>query len=90
MSTRQLDRLAIKPAYTVGDVARVCGVGNMTVTRWIDSGRLAGFRIPGGSRHRRVLHADLCGFLAEYAVRDPAEVFGLGWQGAAGDWLPDE
>jgi excisionase family DNA binding protein len=49
MSTRQLDRLAIKPAYTVGDVARVCGVGNMTVTRWIDSGRLAGFRIPGGS-----------------------------------------
>jgi excisionase family DNA binding protein len=90
MSTKQLDRLAIRPAYTVGDVARVCGVGNMSVSRWIDSGRLAGYRIPGGSRHRRVLHADLCKFLIEYGVRDPAEVFGPGWQAAAGDWLPDE
>jgi excisionase family DNA binding protein len=44
------DRLA---TYTTGDVARLCGVTKRTVIKWIDSGRLQGYTIPG-SKHRRV------------------------------------
>lgn len=50
--------------YTVGDVARIFGVSPGTVTRWIDRGLLAGFRIPG-SRHRRVTRAALDRFASE-------------------------
>ncbi len=41
------------PEYvSVGFIARGCGVSNTTVLRWIESGRLPAFRLPGG--HYRV------------------------------------
>ena len=43
----------VTPDYvSVGFVARRCGVSNTTVLRWIGSGRLPAFRLPGG--HYRV------------------------------------
>jgi excisionase family DNA binding protein len=45
------------PEYvSVGFVARRCGVSNTTVLRWIGSGRLPAFRLPGG--HYRVAKND--------------------------------
>jgi excisionase family DNA binding protein len=42
-----------KPTLTTGDIAKHCDVAAHTVSRWIDSGRLRGYRIPG-SQDRRV------------------------------------
>lgn len=47
---------------TTGNIAELCGVAPRTVSKWIDSGKLKGYRIPG-TLHRRVLREDLSRFL---------------------------
>lgn len=42
-----------KDVLTTGDVARICNVAPRTVSKWFDSGRLPGYRIPG-SKDRRI------------------------------------
>jgi excisionase family DNA binding protein len=50
------------PEYvSVGFVAKHCGVSNTTVLRWIGSGRLPAFRLPGG--HYRVERNSFSSFL---------------------------
>lgn len=53
--------------YTTGRIAKLIGVAPRTVSKWIDSGKLRGFRIPG-SQDRRVTHANLEAFMAEYGI----------------------
>jgi len=36
-----------KDVLTTGQVAQICNVAPRTVTKWFDSGRLKGYRIPG-------------------------------------------
>lgn len=50
--------------YTTGRIAKLCQVAPRTVSKWIDSGRLRGYRIPG-SQDRRVTSASLAKFLNE-------------------------
>jgi excisionase family DNA binding protein len=53
------------PAYvSVGFVAKRCGVSNTTVLRWISSGRLPAFRLPGG--HYRVDKHAFSSFLTRH------------------------
>ncbi|MHC4563965.1 MAG: helix-turn-helix domain-containing protein [Planctomycetota bacterium] len=52
-----------KQVLTTGEVAKVCSVAARTVAKWIDSGRLKGYRIPG-SRARRVRRDELERFMA--------------------------
>ena len=47
---------------TTGSAARVVGVAPRTITKWIDSGALKGWRLPECS-DRRVLASDLLAFL---------------------------
>ena len=54
-----------KDFFTSGGVARVCNVSNPTAIKWIDSGMLKGFRIPG-SKARRVARKDLLVFMSEH------------------------
>lgn len=54
---------------TTGEVARRCGVTKRTVVKWIESGRLRGYTIPG-SRHRRVAAADLAAFMKAHGIPD--------------------
>lgn len=56
-------------AYTTGDVARICAVTKRTVIKWIDSGRLRGYRIPG-SAHRRIAATELSRFMREHGIPD--------------------
>jgi two-component system, OmpR family, response regulator RpaA len=58
-----------KAFYTTGDIARLCQVTKRTVITWIDSGKLKGYRIPGG-RHRRVAAADLATFMKSHGIPD--------------------
>jgi two-component system, OmpR family, response regulator RpaA len=50
--------------FTTGQIGRLCHVAPRTVSKWFDSGKLRGYRIPG-SDDRRVLRADLLRFLRE-------------------------
>ncbi len=48
--------------FTTGQVAKICHVAPRTVSKWFDSGRLTGYRIPG-SMDRRVPKTDLLEFM---------------------------
>lgn len=50
--------------YTTGEVALICMVSVKLVNKWVDSGKLKGYRIPGGG-HRRVTQEALSRFLKE-------------------------
>jgi excisionase family DNA binding protein len=53
------------PEYiSVGFIAKHCGVSNTTILRWIETGRLPAFRLPGG--HHRIDRKDLVEFLEKY------------------------
>ena len=57
----------LKETLTTGQVAEICHVAPRTVTKWFDSGRLKGYRIPG-SRDRRIPLSELKRFAKEYNI----------------------
>ena len=52
---------------TTAAAAKIAGVSLQTMTRWVDAGRVQGFRIPG-STHRRVVREGLLKFLLEHKM----------------------
>jgi excisionase family DNA binding protein len=54
----------MKP-LTTGIVSKILGVAPRTVSKWIDTGRLKGYRLPG-SLDRRVTRESLVQFLADH------------------------
>lgn len=58
---------------TTGSAARVVGVAPRTITKWIDSGALKGWRLPECS-DRRVLASDLLAFLETRGAPVPPEL----------------
>ncbi|WP_261841209.1 response regulator [Aliamphritea ceti] len=57
---------------TSGVIASLCNVNPRTVLRWINSGKLKAFRLPGGNH--RILEADFINFLQENSLPIPAEL----------------
>jgi len=57
----------MKKVFTTGQVAKICKVAPRTVSKWFDSGRLRGYRIPG-SQDRRIPREQLVRFLKEYGM----------------------
>jgi len=53
--------------FTTGQVAKICKVTRNTVSKWFDSGRLDGYRIPC-SQDRRIREQDLVKFLKEHGM----------------------
>ena len=53
--------------FTTGQVAKICKVAPRTVSKWFDSGRLKGYRIPG-SQDRRIPREYLIQFLKEHGM----------------------
>ena len=53
--------------YTTEQVAKLCKVAPRTVSKWFDSGRLRGYRIPC-SQDRRIPHRHLVRFLKEHGM----------------------
>lgn len=50
-----------KPVYTTHEVAKYLNVYTNTVIHWMNSGKLNGYRTPGG--HRRILREELLRFI---------------------------
>ena len=63
----QTECLAMKKVFTTGQVAKICKVAPRTVSKWFDSGRLKGYRIPG-SQDRRIPREQLIRFLKEHGM----------------------
>ena len=57
----------LKAVLTTGEVARLCNVSAPTVIKWIDTGLLEGYRIPG-SKERRVQREALVSFMKEHRI----------------------
>lgn len=51
-----------KHVFTTGVVSKILSVAPRTVSKWVDTGRLKGHRIPG-SQDRRVVYSDLITFV---------------------------
>lgn len=62
---RQLTR---RDYYTTGEMARVLGCAQQTVSRWIDRGELKGHRLPGRPGERRCLKAVFRQHLIDHGV----------------------
>jgi two-component system, OmpR family, response regulator RpaA len=56
-----------KSVFTTGQVAKICQVAPRTVSKWFDSGKLRGYRIPG-SQDRRIPRDHLIRFLKENSM----------------------
>ncbi|OQY07384.1 MAG: hypothetical protein B6I25_02010 [Planctomycetales bacterium 4572_13] len=56
-----------KDVLTTGQVAQLCNVAPRTVTKWFDSGRLGGYRIPG-SKDRRIPQTELIRFMKAHDI----------------------
>lgn len=54
----------VKDVYTTGQIAKICGCAPRTVSKWIDRGKLNGFKLPM-SDDRRVGRGDLIRFLRD-------------------------
>ena len=52
---------------TTGQVAKICHVAPRTVSKWVDTGLLRGYRIPGGG-DRRVLRDELAWFIEQHGM----------------------
>ena len=70
-----IDMQKKKDVLTTGQVAQICNVAPRTVTKWFDSGRLKGYRIPG-SRDRRIPTSELIKFMKDHHM--PADVLETG------------
>ncbi len=56
-----------KEVLTTGEVAKICHVAPRTVSKWFDTGKLRGYRIPG-SRDRRIPVEQLIAFMRAYGI----------------------
>jgi len=56
-----------RDVLTTGEVARICSVAPRTVTKWFDTGKLRGYRIPG-SRDRRIPRSQLIAFMRAHRL----------------------
>jgi len=56
-----------KEVLTTGEVARICHVAPRTVSKWFDTGKLRGYRIPG-SRDRRIPVDQLVAFMRAHEM----------------------
>ena len=63
----------MQTVYTTGQVAKMLKVAPRKVSKWFDSGRLRGYRIPG-SQDRRIPREHLISFIKAEGLDMPAEL----------------
>lgn len=61
-----------KSVFTTFEAAKICHVSPLSIINWVNAGRLAAFRTPGG--HRRIRRDDLVRFMRENGMPIPEEL----------------
>ncbi len=64
---KNMPSYANKEVLTTGEVASICHVAPRTVSKWFDTGKLRGYRIPG-SRDRRIPRQQLEAFMRAHGI----------------------
>lgn len=67
MSPARVKTTDPKAVLTTGQVAEICHVAPRTVSKWFDTGKLRGYRIPG-SRDRRIPMDQLLAFMRTHGI----------------------
>ena len=62
--------VSVPATLSLKQAARLCKVAPRTVSKWFDSGRLKGFRLPG-TQKRRIPMQDLLDFLDTHKMEKP-------------------
>ena len=62
----------MRRSFTTTEVAGMLGLDKTTIGKWIDTGKLKGFKTPGG--HRRVFPEDVASYFQAINVAIPANV----------------
>jgi len=65
----------MKTVFTTGQVAKIAKVAPRTVSKWFDTGKLVGYRIPG-SQDRRIPRANLIKFFRDNGMPQAEELEG--------------
>lgn len=80
----------LQKVYTTGQVATICKVAPRTVSKWFDSGRLKGYRIPD-SQDRRIPAPHLFAFMLHHGIEQliPREWIATG-ERVLYAWIPAE
>ncbi len=60
-------------SLTSGEIAKYCGVTLRTVIRWLDTGKLKGYKLPGRGNNR-ILLEDFLAFLDQHGMPIPDEL----------------
>ena len=66
------DANSLDDVMTTSKVARLCGVSQRTVIRWIERGELQAYKLPGRG-DRRVTEAELRRFMRANGMAEPSE-----------------
>jgi len=61
-----------KPVFTTFEAAKLCHVSPLSIINWVNAGRLAAFRTPGG--HRRIRREDLILFMRDNGLPIPDDL----------------
>ena len=61
-----------KAVFTTFEAAKLCHVSPLSIINWVNAGRLAAFRTPGG--HRRIRREDLVLFMRDNGLPLPEEL----------------
>jgi excisionase family DNA binding protein len=61
-----------KTVFTTFEAAKICHVSPLSIINWVNAGRLAAFRTPGG--HRRIRREDLVRFMRENQIPLPPDL----------------
>jgi excisionase family DNA binding protein len=61
-----------KAVFTTFEAAKLCHVSPLSIINWVNAGRLAAFRTPGG--HRRIRREDLILFMRDNGLPLPEEL----------------
>jgi len=64
--------MSTKAVFTTFEAAKLCHVSPLSIINWVNAGRLAAFRTPGG--HRRIRREDLVMFMRENGLPLPDEL----------------
>ena len=67
--------LTTRRTFTTGMIANLCEVAPRSVSKWIDGGKLPGYRLPG-SADRRVKREDLVAFLRSHNLTTELTLIG--------------
>lgn len=69
--SKDASEIVCKQVFTTGDLAVLLSVAPATVSKWLDTGLMKGYRLPTGSRDRRFPREYVIAFCRQHGMHVP-------------------